>query len=331
MTSSNINLPEFSEDDFYDFSKDTLFIGKLFKKSNRELKKIKQEKESLFLQLSESHVLNDSLKSENTMLFNTVNALENKLKESEDLLKHFSINNLKSMLCIHTDISNKLDLIVNDLSTSTSHASGSKLDSVDMKPVIVDAACPENSCLNNYVKPNSKDSGTKGKFVPICHHCGKVGHTRPKCFLLKSHRPWKKQEDSRNGIIEKTSSDKCVPPHRRHISQEVRTLLFVKMIILNLQSPSRNISVNKVSLLAFIVVSLDTSSHTVLRSDISSLRSGNQSKRQVSLALSLPSLIMLFRNNDIILKGVLPLAVNVVSMATPRPNEASQAQKESDQ
>jgi hypothetical protein len=40
MTSSNINLPEFSEDDFYDFSKDTL-IGKLFKKFNKELKKIK--------------------------------------------------------------------------------------------------------------------------------------------------------------------------------------------------------------------------------------------------------------------------------------------------
>jgi hypothetical protein len=63
MTSSNINFPEFSKDNFYDFSKDTLLIGKLFKKFNRELKKIKQEQESLFLQLSESHVLIDSLKS----------------------------------------------------------------------------------------------------------------------------------------------------------------------------------------------------------------------------------------------------------------------------
>jgi hypothetical protein len=44
MTSSNINLSEFSEDDFYDFSKDTILIGKLFKKSNKELKKIRQEK-----------------------------------------------------------------------------------------------------------------------------------------------------------------------------------------------------------------------------------------------------------------------------------------------
>jgi len=78
----------------------------------------------------------DSLKSENTMLFDTVDTQENKLKESEDLLEKFSGNNLKSMLCIHTDISNKPDLIVNDLSTSTSHASDSELDSIDIKPVI---------------------------------------------------------------------------------------------------------------------------------------------------------------------------------------------------
>jgi len=92
MTSSNINIPEFSKDDFYDFSKDTLLIGKLLKKSNKELKKIKQEKESLILQLSESHVLCDSLKSKNTICFDTVDALENK----------FSSNNLKRLLCIHT-------------------------------------------------------------------------------------------------------------------------------------------------------------------------------------------------------------------------------------
>jgi hypothetical protein len=104
-------------------------------------------------------------------------------------LKKFSSDNLKSMLCIHSNISNKLDLIVNDLSTSMSHVSDSELNYDDIKPVIVDAACSENYCLNNYVKPNSKDSETQSKFVPICHHCGKVGHIRPKCHLLKSHRP----------------------------------------------------------------------------------------------------------------------------------------------
>jgi hypothetical protein len=109
-------------------------------------------------------------------------------------------------------------------------------------------------------------------------------------------------------------------PIRGMYLKEVRTLLFVKMLILNLQSPSRSISANKVSLPAIIVVSLDTSGHTVLKSDISSLGSGKQSKRQVSLALNLPSPIMLFGNNGIILKGILPYAVTVVSMATPKLN-----------
>jgi len=96
------------------------------------------------------------------MLFDIVDALENKLKESEDLLEKLSSNNLKSMLCIHTDISNKPDLIVNDLSFSTSNASDSELDSIDIKPVIEDVACLDNSCLTNHVMPNSKESRIQG-------------------------------------------------------------------------------------------------------------------------------------------------------------------------
>jgi hypothetical protein len=50
---------------------------------------VKQEKESLIMKLSESHALIDSLRSENTMLFNIIDTLEDKLKESDDLLKKF--------------------------------------------------------------------------------------------------------------------------------------------------------------------------------------------------------------------------------------------------
>jgi hypothetical protein len=150
---------------------------------------VKLEKESLIVQLFESHVLIDSLRYENTMLFDIIDTLENKLKGSEDLLKKFSSNNLKSMFYIHSDISNKLALIVDDMSTSTSHASNSELDSIDIKPMIVDTAYLENSCLNNHVMPKSKESGTRGKFVPTCHNCGKIGHIRPNCYLLKSHKP----------------------------------------------------------------------------------------------------------------------------------------------
>jgi len=110
-------------------------LSKITKNSNKELKKVKQEKELLIIKLSESHGLIDSLKFENTMLFNTIDTLENKLKELKISWKKFSSDNLKGMLCIHTNISNKLDLIVDDLSASTSHAFDSKLDYIVIKPI----------------------------------------------------------------------------------------------------------------------------------------------------------------------------------------------------
>jgi len=119
------------------------------------------------------------------------------------------------MLCIHADISNKPDLNVNDLSTSTSHASNYELDFVDIKPVIEDTACLDNSCLTNHVMHNSKES--QGKFIPKCHNCGKIGRIRPNCCLLKSHRSWIKQDAIWKSEVEDSSSSKYVPPHRRHI------------------------------------------------------------------------------------------------------------------
>jgi hypothetical protein len=105
------------------------------------------------------------------------------------------------------------------MSTSTSHASDSEIDSIDIKLVIVDTACLENSYLSNHVMPKSKDTGTQahGKFVPTCHNCGKIGHIRPNCYLLKSHRPWIKQDALSKSEVEDSSLAKYVPPYRRHI------------------------------------------------------------------------------------------------------------------
>jgi len=209
---------------------------------NKELKKVKQEKESLIIKLSESHALIDSLKSENTMLFNTIDTLENKLKEYEDLLKRFSCDNLKSMLCIHTDISNKSDLIIDDLSASTSHASDSELDSIVIKPVIVNTVCLgnfENSCLIDGVKPKSKESGKQCKFVSTCHHCRKIGHIRPNCYMLKSYRPWNKQVAPKKDNSAKPSSDKYVLPHRRQLSQEGKNFVLCKNANLKIAKPTK--------------------------------------------------------------------------------------------
>jgi pyruvate/oxaloacetate carboxyltransferase len=60
---------------------DKLKNAKNCKVSHKELKKMKQEKESLIVKLSESYALIDSLKSENTMLFDNIDSFENKLKK----------------------------------------------------------------------------------------------------------------------------------------------------------------------------------------------------------------------------------------------------------
>jgi hypothetical protein len=143
-------------------------------------------------------------------LFFTINELENKLEK-------FPRDILKSMLSIHSNISNKPDLTVDDLSTSTLHASDSEFDFIDIKPVIEDTTCLDNSYLTNHVMPKSKESGIQGKFIPKCHNCGKIGHIRPNCYLLKSHKFWIKQDALRKSEVEDSSSSKYVPPHRRHI------------------------------------------------------------------------------------------------------------------
>lgn len=50
--------------------------------------------------------------------------------------------------------------------------------------------------LDDCVKPKYKASirnQTSVKFVPICHHYGKIGHIRPNYFQLKYQRPWDKK------------------------------------------------------------------------------------------------------------------------------------------
>jgi phosphoribosylpyrophosphate synthetase len=53
------------------------------------------------------------------MLFETVQSLEDKLNESEDLLNKLYSDNLKSMLYVQKDVSNKPSMIIDDLGTST--------------------------------------------------------------------------------------------------------------------------------------------------------------------------------------------------------------------
>jgi seryl-tRNA synthetase len=71
----------FEENSNNELFEDFLKLSKNSKNFNKELKKVKQEKESLVIQMSKSHALINSLKFENTMLFNTIDTLKNKLKK----------------------------------------------------------------------------------------------------------------------------------------------------------------------------------------------------------------------------------------------------------
>jgi peptidoglycan hydrolase CwlO-like protein len=64
-----------------------LKLSKNSKNFNKELKKVKQENEPLIIKFSEVPALIDSYKSNNTMLFDIIDKLENKLKEFDNLLK----------------------------------------------------------------------------------------------------------------------------------------------------------------------------------------------------------------------------------------------------
>jgi hypothetical protein len=112
------------------------------------------------------------------------------------------------MLCIHIDIFNKPDLIVNDWSTSTSHASDYELDSIDIKPVIEDTACLDNSCLTNNVMPKSKELGIQGdsqldyvdfKFISL-----PLAIVRIDCTIVRMIEPQRLLVVLRNGIFKGT-------------------------------------------------------------------------------------------------------------------------------
>jgi hypothetical protein len=66
----------FAENSDIELFENFLKLSNISKNSNKELKKVKEEKEFSVIQLSKSYALIDSLKYENTILFNTVDSLE---------------------------------------------------------------------------------------------------------------------------------------------------------------------------------------------------------------------------------------------------------------
>jgi hypothetical protein len=161
----------------------------------------------LLKELSDSHVVCNSLKSEIHVLIAKNKSLQNDLIETRHHLSTFSSEKLNQMLHAQKRSSDRSGLgFDKTASCSSNHASASKI--VFVKPVEVEKSLGEEKPA---VAPTQQ--GKKGKknylayhashpkprvvhpprklpsqrFVPTCHHCGKVGHIRPHCFNLKPH------------------------------------------------------------------------------------------------------------------------------------------------
>jgi hypothetical protein len=145
-------------------------------KSHVLIDSLKSEKESLAKDLSKSHNLIDSLKSEIFVLVEKSLSLKNELNVSKELSRNSSSDNLKSFLCIEESVSNKLSMVVDNAGASTSHASNESLN--------VELANVKEAKANFSKTPLLKQ--TQGKFVPICHHCGVIGHIRPNYWKFKA-------------------------------------------------------------------------------------------------------------------------------------------------
>jgi hypothetical protein len=58
---------------------------------------------------------------------------------------------------------------------------------------------PTQSTYGDKVKKIKEAGHINVKSIPICHHCGISGHTRPNCFQIRSRKPWDKLNVPREG------------------------------------------------------------------------------------------------------------------------------------
>jgi len=142
---------------------------------------------------------------------------------------------------------------------------------------------------------------------------------------LKSHRSWNKKVAPKKGNIVKPSFDKYAQPHRRHLSQEGKNFVNCENANLKMvEHVMKHFSKQRQPTCHHCGVTGHIRSHChKIRHQ--SLGSRSKSQSQVSLALNLPSLIMLLGKSCNTLKEVLPHAVIMARMATPRPNSSKRS------
>ncbi|XP_059428598.1 uncharacterized protein LOC132162380 [Corylus avellana] len=144
------------------------------------------------------------VETENENLIEKIRFLEKELDESKSHLNKFSSVKLDKMLHDQKSSNDRSGLGFEKFVSSKSNAaSTSKIMffKPKMKEVDTKSDClPKDVSLDKKRKVQFKIPQKKvseSKFIPTCHYCGIIGHTRPNCFQLRVTYPWSTQNAPR--------------------------------------------------------------------------------------------------------------------------------------
>jgi hypothetical protein len=139
---------------------------------------------------------------ENEKLVEKIKSLEKELNESRSHLNKFSSVKLNKMLSDQKPSHDRAGLGFEKHISEKSNGSFTskimfvkpKMKEVESEPKLL----PKEASLERHrtLKSNFKNSHKRvsdSKFIPTCHHCGIIGHTRPNCFQIRARHPWSTQ------------------------------------------------------------------------------------------------------------------------------------------
>jgi hypothetical protein len=142
------------------------------------------------------------VETENEKLVEKIKSLEKELNESRSHLNKFSSVKLNKMLSDQKPSHDRAELgFEKHVSEKSNGSSTSKIMFVKPKMKEVESELkllPKEASLVRHrtLKSNFKNSHKRvsdSKFIPTCHHCGIIGHTRPNCFQIRARLPWSTQ------------------------------------------------------------------------------------------------------------------------------------------
>jgi hypothetical protein len=182
------NVSENESDDEHD-------LQTAYNQMFQEFNKLSQQNKKNLKRLKE-------VETENEILVEKIRFLEKELNESKSHLNKFSSVKLEKMLNDQKPSHDRSGLGFgkhvpeesNVAPTSKIMFVKPKMKEVENESKLLPKDVPmnRNITLESKVKISHKRV-SDSKFIPTCHHCGIIGHTRPNCFQIRARQPWSTQ------------------------------------------------------------------------------------------------------------------------------------------